>query len=142
LQYRLAPHCTTKVPPAEFLFNCTIRGKLPVLPRKPIVNRRRETCNSDQQNQQYEKEYCDVQRHIKGSDVAVRDFLLVKQQKENKLTTQFDTNRYVVIERQGTQVITVNRDQCNIKHNLSHVKRMPKPETWTSDSDDDLPSQF
>ena len=143
LQYRLTPHCTTKVPPAELLFNRTIRGKLPMLPRKPIVDRRREACNNDQETQQYNKEYSDVKRRVKDSNIAVGDFVLVRQQKENTLTAHFDTNPYVAVERKETQVIAVNKDQCKVKRNVSHFKRIPKPENWDSDSDDDdLPNHI
>ena len=34
--------------------------------------------------------------------------MLVRQPKKNKLTTKFDTNLYVVVERKGTQIIAVN----------------------------------
>ena len=92
LQYRSTPHCTTKVPPAELLFNRSIRGKLPALPsKKPIVNRHREACINDQKKQHYNKEYSDVKRRVKDSDITVGDFVLVQQQKKNKLTTHFDT---------------------------------------------------
>ena len=67
---------------------------------------------------------------------------MVKQQKKNKLTTRFDTNPYIVVERKGTQLIAVNKDQRKVKRNISHFKRIPKPEKWDTDSDDDddLPS--
>ena len=63
--------------------------------------------------------------------------MLVRQQKKNKLTTRFDTNPYVVVQRKGTQVIAVNKDQRKVKRNISHFKRIPKPEKWGSDNDDD-----
>ena len=99
LQHRLTPHCTTKVPPAELLFNRTVRGKLPMLPRNSIVDRHRQACNKDQKKQQYNKEYGDVKRRVKDSDIAIRDFVLVRQQKKNTLTMRFDTSLYFVIER-------------------------------------------
>ena len=63
--------------------------------------------------------------------------MLVKQQKKNKLTTRFDTDPYVVVQRKGSQVIAVNKDQRKVKRNVSHFKRIPKPENWNSDSDSD-----
>ena len=113
-----------------------------MLPRKSIVDRHREACNSDQKKQHYNKEYSDVKRRVKDSDIAVGDFVLVKQQKKNALTTRCDTNPYSVVERKGTQVIAVNKDQRKVKRNILHFKRIPKPENWDTDSDDDddLPS--
>ena len=37
LYYRTTPHSTTGVPPAELLFNRTVRGKLPVLKKRIVV---------------------------------------------------------------------------------------------------------
>ena len=42
LQYRTTPHSTTGVPPAELLFNRTVKGKLPILHKRNLVNRHRE----------------------------------------------------------------------------------------------------
>ena len=36
LNYCTTPHSTTGVPPAELLFNRTIRGKLPVLKKRVV----------------------------------------------------------------------------------------------------------
>eukprot|EP00794_Sanderia_malayensis_P020629 gene20629-biopygen17021 len=143
LQYKSPPHCTTKVSPAELLFNRSIRGKLPTLPSKPIVNRHKEACINDQKNQKYNKECSDVRRRVKDSDITAGDFVLVKQQKRNKLITRFDTDPYVVVQRNRSQVIAMNKDQRNVKRNISHFKRIPNPENWDFDSDDndDFPSR-
>ena len=124
------------------MFNRNIRGKLPTLPSKLIVDRHKEACFNDQKKEQYNKEYSDVNRRVKASDIAVGDFVLVKQPKKNKLTTRFETNPYIVVQRNRSQIIAVNRDQRKIKHNVSHFKRIPRPESWDSDSDDDdLPNR-
>jgi len=48
-----------------------------------------------------------------------------------------------ILSLKGTQVIAVNKDQHKVKSNVSHFKRIPKPENWDSDSDDDdLPSHI
>ena len=39
LQYRSTPHSMTQVPPAELLFNRTVRGKLPVLHPRELINK-------------------------------------------------------------------------------------------------------
>ena len=53
LNNRATPHSTTKVPPAELLYNRKIKGKLPDLPRKvKVVNRHKEA----KENQETKKE--------------------------------------------------------------------------------------
>lgn len=48
LQYRTTPHCTTGVPPSELLFNRTVKGKIPVLNAKKVINRHREAKTNEE----------------------------------------------------------------------------------------------
>ena len=48
LQYRSTPHTVTKVPLAELLFNRTIRGTLPCLKLRKIVNRHKQAVENEQ----------------------------------------------------------------------------------------------
>ena len=65
LQYRTTPHATTKVPPAELLFNRVINGKLPSLQRKCIINRHKEAKANEQLRKTYNKSYADRRRGVK-----------------------------------------------------------------------------
>ena len=47
LQYRTTPHGTTKVPPSELLFNRKIRGKLPSIEKKLVVDRHKEARENE-----------------------------------------------------------------------------------------------
>ena len=80
------------------MFHRSICGKLPVLPIKTlIVDRHKDACINDVLKEHYNREYSDVKRLFKDTDVTVRDFVLVKQQKKNELITRFDTDPYVVV---------------------------------------------
>ena len=70
LHYRTTPHRTTGVPPAELLFNRTVRGKLPVL-KKRVVRRHSEARKMDEKRQSYNKQYADEKRHAKKSSIKV-----------------------------------------------------------------------
>ncbi len=51
LQYRTAPHATTKVPPSELMFNRTVKGKLPILYKRNVVNKHKQARDkSDKTN--------------------------------------------------------------------------------------------
>ena len=41
LQYRATPHSTTQFPASELLFNRTVRGKLPILHPRKVINKHR-----------------------------------------------------------------------------------------------------
>ena len=110
LQYRSTPHCTTKVAPSELMFNRKIRGKLPSLEKKLVVNRHKEARENETKSQAYHKSYADNRRNAKESSIKVGDTVLVKQKRQNKFTSRFNKTPYVVIYRRGTQVIAENRN--------------------------------
>ena len=54
LHYRSTPHSTTKVLPAQLLYNREIRGKLPSIPRGiKVVNRHCEAKENQEQGKRY-----------------------------------------------------------------------------------------
>ena len=48
LSYRTTPHCSTDIPPAQLLFNRSVRGVLPMLnPKDKVINRHKEAKEND-----------------------------------------------------------------------------------------------
>ena len=139
LQYRTTPHCTTKVAPCEF--NRQVRGKLPILKRKSIVNKHKIARENEEKTQKCQKKYIDKRRNAKESDISVRDTVLVKQQYKNKFSSRFDKTPYTVILRKGT-MITAENDTRRITRNVSHFKkfnaRVDRQEEFDSDVEQDL----
>ena len=137
LQYRTTPHSTTKVAPCELLFNRSVRGKFPSLEKKRVLNKHREACENEQKSQNYQKEYTDKRRHAKESTIQIGDTVLVKQYKQNKLTTRFNKTPYIVIDRKGTKV-TAENSKHRITRNVSHFKRVnadANNQSYSSDSE-------
>ena len=93
LHYRTTPHSTTGVPPAELLFNRTVRGKLPVL-KKRVVRRHSEARKMDEKRQSYNKQYADEKRHAKESSIKVGDCVLIRQERRNKLTSNYNSEQW------------------------------------------------
>ena len=91
LQYRTAPHTTTKTPPAELLFNRTVKGKLPVLRKQNVVNKHKQAQENEKQMQRYNKQYADTRRNVKMQNMQVGDCVLARQPRQNKLTSTFST---------------------------------------------------
>ena len=139
LQYRTTPHSTTKVPPAELLFNRVVNGKLPTLLKETVKNRHKEARNNEQHCKEYNKQYADNKRHAKDSNIKVGDHVLVKQDRENKLTSRFNDKPYIVIYRNKSRV-TAQRNNHKVTRNVSHFKQIPKPTNPLSDDDTDIDS--
>ena len=140
LQYRTTPHTTTGVPPTELLFNRTVQGKLPVLQPKNVTNRHREARKNEEKRQMYNKEYTNNPRNAKKSGIKVGDHVLVKQEKKNKLTANFNQTPYVVVYRNKTVVRAKNKHGHVVERNVSYFKRIPKPnhEQYNSEDTDDF----
>ncbi|XP_028416732.1 uncharacterized protein K02A2.6-like [Dendronephthya gigantea] len=56
LQYRTTPFCTTGVPPSELLFNGIVKGKIPVITRKKVINRHKEARDNERTKKERNKE--------------------------------------------------------------------------------------
>ena len=123
LQYRTTPHSVTKVAPCELLFNRQVRGKLPSIERKIVVDRHAEARENEAKSQTYHKEYTDNRRNAKESTITVGDRVLVKQIRRNKLTSRFSHTPYIVISRKGSRVTAKNKHGHYITRNISHFKR-------------------
>ena len=136
LQYRTTPHTSTNVPPAEWLFNRTVKGKLPILEKQSIVNRHRAARNSEKAKQEYNKQFADNRRNVKENDIKIGDHVIVKQERKNKLTPNFNPMPYVVVERKHSRVTAKARYGHTITRNVSHFKKIPDPEQ-TSDEDEE-----
>ena len=89
LQYRSTPQSTTQVPHAELLFNRTVLGKLPIRHPRKVINKHKQAQTKDKERREYNKQY--------ASTIDVGDKVLVRQEKQNKLTTQFNQTPYTVI---------------------------------------------
>ena len=127
LQYRTAPHSSTQVPPAELLFNRTVKGKLPVLAKRKVLNRHKTAKMNDMTKQQYDKQYVNANRNVKKSSLKIGDYVLVQQDKHNKLSTTFNQQPYVVTNRSHSKVTARNENGHVITRNVSQFKHIPRP---------------
>ncbi|XP_055609554.1 uncharacterized protein K02A2.6-like [Uranotaenia lowii] len=125
LTYRAASHSTTGRSPAELLFGRKIRTKLPLM-----VSSRddEELRDRDAMVKQKGKEYSDKHRNAQESEVSVGDRVLMKRfKKDNKLSTPFSNEEYVVLTKTGSDTTvksTVSGKEY--RRNTSHLKKIPK----------------
>ena len=122
LNYRATPHCTTKFSPAELLFNRKIKNKLPHVStnNKPIASM---VQINDSKAKDAMKNYADVKQRTAVSDVNFDDLVLVRQRKQNKLSTPYDPSPFCVVCKKGT-MITAQRNGKYLTRNALHFKRL------------------
>ena len=98
LTYRTTPHVTTKVHPCELLFNRTIRGQLPELPAKKVLNKHKQAKENIEKNKTQNKEYYDKKHNAKESGIKERDTAICLQKRTNKITPKFSPEKFIVHE--------------------------------------------
>ena len=140
LNYRATPHSTTGYPPAELLFNRSIRTKLPQTvtvrdkPKDSVVRFKDEKAKSKM------KQYADAKRKAKNTVIQVGDTVLLRQKKQNKFSTKFDPSPFKVTRKKGT-MITALRNEKYVTRNASLFKkvnfRLSEGEEEESDEDED-----
>ena len=127
LQYRTTPHATTKIAPSDLLFNRVVNGKLPTLVKNKTINRHKEAVENERLRAEYNKVYADKQRHPKPCDIKVGDYVLIKQDKQNKLTPRFNEKPLIVVHRNKSRITVEDNDKRKITRNVSHFKRILIP---------------
>ncbi len=97
-----------------------MRGKIPGLERKNIVNKHQSAKQNESQYQEYHKSHADTRRNAKHSQISVGDTVLVKQDRTNKFYFRFSKTPYTVVERKGTMITAEYADNHRINRNISH----------------------
>ncbi|KAK3731996.1 hypothetical protein QZH41_005497 [Actinostola sp. cb2023] len=131
LNYRATPHATTGVSPAKILFGREIRTKVPQLPSKETSEVLRAALQFDKERKQHMKEYADKKRGLTPSTIQEGDQVLLKLERDNKLTPAFDPDPYTVIERKGASVVLQREEGYTLMRNVSAVKKVYIQENLT-----------
>ena len=117
--YRTTPHSTTGVSPAELMFKRKLRTCLPALRLSELDEGLRD---NDRLRKFKTQEYANASGH-KPTDIQVGDTVLLKRDRENKLTAPFAATPYRVKEKNGTQITVLSPEGVAYKRNVSHAKR-------------------
>ena len=76
-----------------------------------------------------QKEYADKTRGTKHSNIEEGDKVLLKQTRENKLSTHYEPEPYVFIRKDENAVVLQDKNRNNKMHNIAHMKTFIGPET-------------
>ena len=102
MMYRSTPHSITGVSPAELLFRRRIRTKLPHLQEFGIED---EDRDRDGGIKAKGKVYAECQKNARESEIREGDKVLLRQEKENKLSTPYKQSPFTVIQKNGNGVL-------------------------------------
>ena len=104
-----------------------MNGKFPTLVKNKTINRHKEAVENERLRAEYNKVYADKKRHAKPCDIKVGDYVLIKQDKQNKLTPRFNEKPLIVVHRNKSRITVEDNDKRKITRNVSHFKRILTP---------------
>ena len=123
LAYRSTPHAVTKVAPCELLYNRQLRTKL-TFGNPEVVDREAIKIEDAEAKSKIKINY-DRDKKVQKSNVQIGDQVLLKQNKLNKLSTNYAPEIHRVVKRKGTCVILKNLETGKkLCRNISHVKKI------------------
>ena len=125
--YRSTPHSTTGVSPAKMLFGREIRTKLPELSEFRGIEG--EARDRDCEMKEKGKVYADKRRNACESDIREGDTVLVKQDRENKLSTPFAKTPVKVVSKNGNSVVVESGQGVRYQRNVTRVKKFVESNT-------------
>ena len=108
--------------PAKLLINRDLKTKLPVLTPTLTVEFKQAKERDDDQKLKA-KEYYDKKKRVKQYDLQVGDYVIMKQNKKDKLSTNFYVNPVKVIKIDGPAVTLSYRRRKYIR-NIAHVRKV------------------
>ena len=143
-QYRSTPHTVTLLSPAELLTGWKLRDKLPQVqpPRDQATEAEWQVLLRERyaQRKLREKEYADSKRHATTSDITEGDLILLRQNRENKLSPTFEPEPYRVVEKNGNAVVIENSAGQSKMRNAGHMKKFVDPGSETGAREIELPA--
>ena len=120
IMYRTTPHSTTGISPAELLFKRKIRTRLPEIDYYDYDDL--EVRDRDKESKQKSKIYTDEKRRAKET-IKEGDRVLLRQERENKLTPMFKSQPYEVKSKVGNSVIVKSPEGVQYQRNVTHLKK-------------------
>ena len=118
MMYRSTPHSTTGVNHAKLLFGRKIRTKLPQLQEFACDD---EVRVRDSERKEKGKMYADCKRNTCENDIQKGDKVLLRQERDNELSTPFKQVPFTVVQNNGNSVL-VEADGVQYRRNVTHVK--------------------
>ena len=82
-----------------------------------------EIRDRDAERKEKGKQYSDVRRNARESEIKSGDTVLMKQDLENKFSTQFKPQPYTVLNKTGNSVLVQSDQGVKYRRNVTHLKK-------------------
>ncbi|PFX23119.1 Transposon Tf2-6 polyprotein [Stylophora pistillata] len=136
--YRSTPQTTTGTTPCYMMFGREMRSKLPELKRETVGVPGEEVQERDWSCKLKGKAYADLKRGATPKSISVGDTVLVKAEKTNKLSTNFNPDPFKVVHKTGSEVTLRNETGIELKRNTVFVKKYNGHGDVSNDNEDQV----
>ena len=120
MDYRSTVHASTNKTPAMLLFGREIKTDIPAIYKKL---RDQEVRSKDWKSKQTMKRHFDQNSRAVKSTLHVGDIVLLKQSRENKLSTRFENQTYKIIEKKGNKATICSKSGDIKVRNTREIKK-------------------
>ena len=126
--YRVTPHSSTNIPPADLMFQRRIRYSIPDATNKlNHIDLEEKLEFNDRTKKELATDYATLRHHAKPCSLPVGDRVLVKQPRKNKLSSPFNPHPDRIIAQKGSMSTAKNLEtDREITGNQTHFKSIPK----------------
>ena len=126
--YRVTPHSSTNIPPADLMFQRRIRYSIQDATNKlNHIDLEEKLEFNDWTKKELATDYATLRRHAKPCSLSVDDRPLVKQPHKNKLSSLFNPYPHRIIAQKGS-MFTAKKSETDheITGNETHFKSIPE----------------
>ena len=100
-----------------------MRSKLPELRRETVEISKEEIRDRDWSNKLKGKAYADNRRAATPKSIRIGDAVLLRAEKSNKLSSNFNPSPFKVVNKTGAEVTVRNDAGAEFKQNTAFVKK-------------------
>ena len=124
LHYRATPHSSTGISPAEALFSCKLRTRIPQISNHSDSSVQKQMGVHHDKKEDQQKKYFDKGHRATQKTVKPGDKILV-QQKKTTTSPPFDPKPYSVTAVKGNRVTSERNGQTRVR-SKNHIKVVPE----------------
>ena len=121
MTHRSTLQTTTGTTPC-YMFGREVRSKLPELKRETVGVPGKEVRERDWSSKLKGKAYADLKRGAMPKSIRVGNTVLLKAEKTNKLSTNFNPDPFKVVHKTGSEVTLRNKAGIEKEHCLKEVQ--------------------
>ena len=136
--YRCTPHATTGFSPYYLMFRREPKTKIPQLQQPSSHSIDKELRQRDEKAKRKMKIAADQRNHAKHKRISTGDRVLVRQTKQDKLSTPFWPQPLMVTATKGSMITAVKPDGSTITRNASMFQKIPDTTQPAVQEDEDF----